>query len=379
MGEGASIMFLNKNIAEKIILELKDAIEYHINIINNNGFIIASTDLQRVDGYHEGALIVIENDGTEIIVEYDEQYRGCKKGVNLPIYFSNELVGVVGLTGNPNEVVKYARIIKKMTEMVLYEHFDLWNRTSREQVKLLFVNDLISGNLHSSFFNVEERLQKYNLNTKGPYNVALLKVVETGNELINSKINDAKQNIVTNYILDKLSYRNILAVYNGNLFVIITNLDIESVTKEIEYLISKLKEIHGVSLLSTIGNTYDFYGDIPKSYNECISILESLNQREGVYPFYKAALNVAISKIPEAYKKTLKNQVFAECTNEEIKEFVNFIQDYVLLNGSLNLLAKKNHVHKNTVQYKIQKLKDKTDYDLRIYKDMLLLYLASNY
>lgn len=372
-------MFLNKNIAEKIILELKDAIEYHINIINNNGFIIASTDLQRVDGYHEGALIVIENDGTEIIVEYDEQYRGCKKGVNLPIYFSNELVGVVGLTGNPNEVVKYARIIKKMTEMVLYEHFDLWNRTSREQVKLLFVNDLISGNLHSSFFNVEERLQKYNLNTKGPYNVALLKVVETGNELINSKINDAKQNIVTNYILDKLSYRNILAVYNGNLFVIITNLDIESVTKEIEYLISKLKEIHGVSLLSTIGNTYDFYGDIPKSYNECISILESLNQREGVYPFYKAALNVAISKIPEAYKKTLKNQVFAECTNEEIKEFVNFIQDYVLLNGSLNLLAKKNHVHKNTVQYKIQKLKDKTDYDLRIYKDMLLLYLASNY
>jgi carbohydrate diacid regulator len=370
-------VFLNKTTADKIILEMKHVVDNHINIIDNNGFIIASTDVRRINNYHEGALLVINKRYTELIVEFDEQYAGCKSGVNLPIYFSNEIIGVVGITGIPDEVVKYARIIQKMTEMLVHEYFDLWNRNNDEKIKLTFVNDLVSGNFLSSLFEIEERLQKYNLDVKSTFNVALIKYAKNDNTHPNSHLHTARHTIVKRYITEKLESTNSLVTFTGEFFIIVTNLSIDEFCKELEYLCKKVQEIHSVSLTCSIGNDYDSYEDIPKSYNEAISILNYINDQPGVYQFSKTSLNVAFSKIPEIYKTTLKNHVFSKCSSLEIQEFIDFIKNYFHCNGSLNLLSKKYFIHKNTVQYKIQKIKEKTDYDIRMFNDMLILYLAS--
>ncbi|WP_096187264.1 CdaR family transcriptional regulator [Evansella halocellulosilytica] len=372
-------MYLNKKIAEKIIQDMRSVVDYHINIIDSNGFVIASTNARRVNSYHEAAHMIIRNNYHELIVEYDEQYKGCKSGVNLPIYFSNELIGVVGITGNSQEVAKYARIIQKMTEMIMYEFFDLWNRNNQEQIKLVFANDLISGNFLTSLFDIEERLQQNNLNVKGSFTVALIKYSNHKDKNSNRKLNTVRHNIVKKYISDKLGYRYSLVSYNGEFFVVITNLHLSDLSKELEYLCKKVREIHSVSLLCAIGNTHETYEDIPKSYNEALSIFQYLGDNVGVYQFSQTSLNLTISKIPESYKITLKNQVFSKCNQKEVEEFTGFIKSYFIYNGSLNKLAKKYYIHKNTVQYKIQKIKEKTDYDLRVFNDMVILYLASKF
>jgi carbohydrate diacid regulator len=370
-------VFLNKTTADKIIHEMKHVVDNHINIIDNNGFIIASTDIRRINNYHEAALLIINKRFKELIVEFDEQYEGCKSGVNLPIYFSNEIIGVVGITGIPEEVVKYARIIQRMTEMLVHEYFDLWNRNNNEKIKLVFINDLVSGNFLSSLFEIEDRLQKNNLDVKGTFNVALIKYAQNENTNQNSHLHTARHTIVKKYITEKLENANSLVTFNGELFIIITNLSLDEFCKELEYLCKKVQEIHSVPLTCSIGNNYDSYEDIPKSYNEAISILNYINNQPGVYQFSKTSLNVAFSKIPENYKTTLKNHVFSKCSSLETQEFIDFIKNYFLCNGSLNLLSKKYFIHKNTVQYKIQKIKEKTDYDIRMFNDMLILYLAS--
>jgi carbohydrate diacid regulator len=370
-------MYLNKTTAENIIQEMRTVVDYHINIINNNGFIIASTDIRRINNYHEAAFMILNNHYKELIVEFDEQYEGCKRGVNLPIYFSNEIIGVVGITGKPDEVVKYARIIQKMTEMILHEYFDLWNRNNNEQIKLVFANDLISGNFQSSLFEIEERIQKYSLNVKGTFTVALIKYAKNHDPDKNHNLNTARHNIVKRYITEKLGQRNSIVAFNGEAFIIITNLSLDEISKEIEYLCQKVKEIHNVQLLCTIGNMYDSYEDIPKSFNEAISIIQYLGDAVGVYQFSRSTLDFALSNIPENLKKTLKNQVFSKCNKLETQEFIDFIKSYIINNGSLSEMSKKYFIHKNTVQYKIQKIKDKTNYDLRVYSEMLTLYLAA--
>lgn len=370
-------MYINKITAENIIREMKNVVDYHINIINNNAFIIASTDPRRVNNYHEGAHMILSKNFTELIVEEDDQFEGCKKGVNLPIFFSNEIIGVVGITGKPEEVVRYARIIQKMTEMILHENFDLWNRNNNEQIKLVFANDLINGIFRSSFFEIEERLQKYNLNVKGTFSVALIKYGKINDEDRNSKLTNARHNTIKKYIIQKIGHKNSMVTFNGELFIIISNLCLDELRNEIEYLFLKVQEIYNIPLVCTIGNIYESYEDIPKSYNEASSIIQYLKGGAGVYEFSKTSLNFALNNIPENLKKTLKNQVFAKCSQAEIQEFTPFIKEYVMCNGSLNDLAEKYFIHKNTVQYRIQKIKDKTDYDLRSYSDMLFIYLAS--
>lgn len=370
-------MYLTNNTADKIIQELRNVVDFNINIINNEGFVIASTDPRRVNTYHEAAQIVISNNYKELIVEYDEQYKGCLSGVNLPIYFSNEIIGVVGITGHPEEVIKYARIIQKMTEMLVYEYFDLWNRNNQEQIKMVFINDLISGSLLTSLFEVEDRLQRNNLKVKAPFTVALIKYAKENGSISDSILNTARHNIVKQYIYDKMEKIHSLVSFNGEFFIIVTNLGLKELYKGIEYLCKKVYEIHRVSLLASIGNTYTGYEDLPKSFNEALSAFQYLKDKSGVYQFNEIALQVAISKIPESYKITLKKQVFSKCNRKEMEEFQDFIYNYFICNGSLNQLAKKYFIHKNTVQYKIQKIKDKTDYDLRIFNDLFILYLAS--
>lgn len=370
-------MYLNKTTANKIIQEISSVVDHHINIINNNGFVIASTDPLRVDNFHEAAYKVIRNNYQELIVEYDEQYEGCKTGVNLPIYFSKEIIGVVGISGNPYDVGRYARIVQKMTEMVVYEYFNLWNRNNEEQLKLVFIKDLINGDFFASLFEIEEQLLQNNLDVKGKYTVTLIKYVQVTDTNSNSPLNTARHNIIKQYITDKIGSRKSIVSYNGKFFIIISNLNLEELNKEMVYLSKKIKEIHQVPLLCSIGNTYDSYDNIPKSYNEAISVSNLIGNEPGVYQFNKISLNVALSKIPENYKITLKSEVFSKCSLKETQEFTDFIKSYFTCNGSLKLLSSKYYIHKNTVQYKIQKIKEKTNYDLRSYKDMFILYLAS--
>lgn len=105
-------MKINTELAQKIVESLKNTIEQDINFIGMNGIIIASTNPKRINSLHEGALACIK-EGNTIAIKSDDQYTGSKKGVNLPVKFQKEIIGVIGISGELNIVEKYGNIIKK--------------------------------------------------------------------------------------------------------------------------------------------------------------------------------------------------------------------------------------------------------------------------
>ena len=58
------------------------------------------------------------------------------------------------------------------------------------------------------------------------------------------------------------------------------------------------------------------------------------------------------------------------------KTFLQLIQDYFAEGGNLRRCAEKRFVHRNTIQYHIERLKRQTGYDLRVPGDAVLLCLA---
>ena len=119
-------MEISRNLAENIVKEMAEIIDRNINYININGEIIASTDEIRVGTYHEGAKIVIDENRT-LIIEYDNQYAGTKKGINLPVKFNNKTVGVIGISGKKEEVEK---TIKEKSSLIEREKLNLLNKYS---------------------------------------------------------------------------------------------------------------------------------------------------------------------------------------------------------------------------------------------------------
>ena len=114
-------MQLSRHNAEIIVKELNTIINDKINMMNEKGVIIASTDQERIGQEHEGAKRIINDRLEELIIHSHDRYEGSLEGVNYPIIISNEIIGVVGITGPYNKVAKYGQITKKMTEILIQE------------------------------------------------------------------------------------------------------------------------------------------------------------------------------------------------------------------------------------------------------------------
>ncbi|MFL6554525.1 MAG: CdaR family transcriptional regulator, partial [Bacillus sp. (in: firmicutes)] len=111
-------------LAEKIVREVQKLIGEDIIVVNTEGYIIASTDLQRVGFFHEGALIALQKKRRLIITDEDQlKLSGVKAGINLPIFFQNDVIGVIGITGEPNKVTPFGEVIRKMTELLISENY----------------------------------------------------------------------------------------------------------------------------------------------------------------------------------------------------------------------------------------------------------------
>jgi carbohydrate diacid regulator len=87
---------LTENLAQNIVDRMMEVIPYNVNLMNNEGVIVGSGDKNRIGQLHQGALKAINDD--KLIAVY-EAAGGAKPGVNMPIYFNNNIVGVIGISG----------------------------------------------------------------------------------------------------------------------------------------------------------------------------------------------------------------------------------------------------------------------------------------
>ncbi|MFP5111047.1 sugar diacid recognition domain-containing protein [Bacillaceae bacterium C204] len=117
-------LLLIPELAEKIVREVQKLIGEDIIVVNTEGFIIASTDPVRVGTFHEGALIALQKKRKLIITAEDQlKLSGVKAGINLPIFFQHDVIGVIGITGEPNKVTPFSEVIRKMTELLISENY----------------------------------------------------------------------------------------------------------------------------------------------------------------------------------------------------------------------------------------------------------------
>ena len=104
---------LDKIQANKIVEKLMADIPYNINIMDERGKIIASGDSARIGERHRGAERAI-NERKNIEIYKDTSLE--KKGTNEPIILNDHILGVVGISGEPDEVRKFTdRRIKYTT------------------------------------------------------------------------------------------------------------------------------------------------------------------------------------------------------------------------------------------------------------------------
>ena len=113
-------MLLTSDLAQQIVASIMSITHENINIMDSQGGIIASGQRHRLNTFHQGAKEAIDRDETVIIHGNDlARYPGSLPGLNMPITLNGQIIGVVGISGEPQVVRNTAKMVKMVTELIL--------------------------------------------------------------------------------------------------------------------------------------------------------------------------------------------------------------------------------------------------------------------
>lgn len=352
-------MYLHKDTAAKIIEEVSMILDHDINIMDEKGAILASTNPSRVGMFHEGAFQLIHSHLKELCIYEDGQYHGCRKGINLPVCLGDEIIGVIGITGEVAEVMKYGKVLKKMTEILVLDLFSYHKKSQQEQARLFFVNEWLHKEPDELPASFHDQLRNYGFSENAPFLAAVIQPARI--------LEDAEQ----------FAPSRCLCVQSGDMGIIIYN------AKDVETLALFVKtaahSAEADAYLCAVGSVQPDYRGVKQSYSQALKLQNLKKEQSGIFFYEDAAAELLLHDVSPEYKRILINQLLSDFTEEEIREFADFMEVYVKHNGSVSRIAEELFVHKNTVQYKIGKIQKKTGKDPRLIKDVILLDMVAGW
>ena len=111
-----------------------------INIMDQKGIIIASTEKHRIGDFHQGASEVLATGKpVRIKKEYLPRYPGTKEGYNMPIFLNDEIIGVVGIFGCEEEVQSIANLLR----VYVTQSFSQLQMTQKQNLEAELRNQLL--------------------------------------------------------------------------------------------------------------------------------------------------------------------------------------------------------------------------------------------
>ncbi|ADG71231.1 CdaR family transcriptional regulator [Brachyspira murdochii] len=357
-------MPLNTITAQKLLKKIMDKLGYNINIMNEYGEIIASGDESRIGKIHSGALEVLkEGKDMEYFDFIDNNIESAKPGVNIPLFINNEIIGVLGVTGNPKEVGKIAAIVKLTAEILIEKELDTDKKILKQTSINNYINMMISKNNEHYIPSILIWLEKNNYQIENISRIVCLIKFDNNDYLDKNRLND--------YIISKIKYpadfnsQDIISYFGDNEFILIKSFDKKQYGSERSILnkfFLNLKNSFdnklGLNFKASCGAVSKNINEISSSYEQAKFVLnwnQYSNSRE-VFFIEDYILEFYISVNDQSsLKMILRNVLKIIKNNSNFKETIITMSKY---NMSIAKTSSKLSVHRNTIVYRMKKIKD---------------------
>ncbi|MFL0498792.1 sugar diacid recognition domain-containing protein [Priestia megaterium] len=356
--------YVTKELAQKIVCRTMEIIDCNINVMNEKGVIIGSGDKKRINHIHEGALMLLKNSSSyEITQQQADTLRGAKPGVNLPIFFNGEIVGVVGLTGLPQQIRNYGELVRMGAEMIFQEMILIEEIQWDERLKEELVHQLLQQEdpLDSLFF---DRANRFDINLYLP-RVALIVTADNRHEVMK---------LVKKYIANSDLYA---MLPDG--VVLLKSIEAGSAKSYAEQLEKQLRASDFPYKLSAGSVQADFKG-LHVSYQQAkdtLAVGSKLHPEVSFYCYSDYQIPVLLRQradFQENHDLLYHYEKLKEYDRK--KELIETLTTYIEENGEGSTTAKKLFIHRNTLSYRLDKIQDITGKDPRKVKDLFELYVA---
>ena len=362
-------MEISQRQAEEIVNTLKSVIQEDINFISPEGIIIASSDEKRVGDFHEGAKMVAET-MEPLIITSDDAYQGAKKGINLPVFYEQKLIAVVGITGDSSEVIQYTKVIVKMSEILIKEHFLNVQKQFKRENQRVIIELIVKDRFNPEVLELKMDELGYNAETYHYVVVCDIYQADTQNA-------DTFNNIY-NSIEKRIGQNDLLARHESS-FIFISQHAVQQVLiDEIKQMKSYIENKYKIKVTVGISEPIARLEDYSLAYKQAHMVVElGMNKNSGLIKRYDGtSLDLLFQGFSNYLNVDFSQHVFKEMSQEDKEESKHILLIYIRNNGSIQKASDELYIHKNTLQYRLNRIHQITGYNPRELEDLIRLYLA---
>jgi carbohydrate diacid regulator len=398
-------MKITQKLAQDIVDKTMSILGKNINIMDEKGVIIGSGDKSRLNQFHEGAAQVIkEGKKLEIYSKDINHLVGAKPGINLPIEHNSKIIGVVGITGEADEVSPFGEVIKMTVEMMLQQEFLLKEIQLEKQAQENFIYDLISGRIGNDpdLFLTRGQIVGYDIliprvalvmdiyqfEKTAKQSLQTFKGQKEGEIHLQRLKNDVLKTIQRMFVDTP---QEITSYTGGDRFVVLKTInpkDSDEILRRKLFRMGKrikntISQQMKFKVTIGIGEYHKDIRGISKSFKEATQALDVGTKLEGAGDIYHVD-NLGVGKLlaeikGESQQEFMKKTIYSTKNNKgkKINEtLLETLKAFFDNNLSISKTAQTIYVHRNTLLYRLGRVKEITGLDPKKFDDAVQLRIA---
>ena len=370
-------MDITYDLAQPIIDRLSETLENPISIMNTAGYIVASSDASRLDTRHQGAVTAIQTmQDLSVTKEASSHLLGTREGVTLPLSLHQECIGALGIGGDPEKIALIASIIR-VAVISLIETAQMEKLASyRQKILDIWIGNLISDNFED-YHHMSEQAAYLGIDLEQVCSLIVIKI----HRIRLNQLSQLEQ-LITDTVQMHTALHFATYIGQGRFMLAATTgtLDDRGMLHELCDALGKALTRQNQSFHIGVGRPNSGIKGYRQSFLDAlhsVRVAERLSSAKRVLYYYENHIFRLLESVPDYVRNIfITNQIEGKSIDPVL---LDTLQTYFAMNRHLNETAAALYIHRNTLLFRLKKIKEKLGLDPQNFHDsvalQVLLYL----
>ena len=341
---------MSRDIATRIVENARSTIPYDINIMDERGIVIASSDPRRIGVFHEIAHAILNGSSDVLEIVDAENLFGTKMGTNTILKYKHHRIGVLGITGHPDETRPFVNVLKLAVEAMIEFEFQQTAINQRMSQRNLFESGLMYGAV------IDAVLIKWadalRIDTQ-LYRIALIVSIDRD---ISMQHRSSLMNLLTDS--PRAGEQDIITQWNSSGFVIFKAIAPsaeacgeyrEMITEYLDPFLCRLADA-GIAVRVYVGSFCKNINRYHESYKRALWVFENCPEAQArIEFFYDYVGRWGQTFLPQQALSDMYRFFVAHCDERFIDQMVKTERALSECNYNFERASQKLFVHKNTL------------------------------
>lgn len=346
---------------KKCMRQAKLILPKNVGVMDTNGLIVAATN-EEIDGTTDSS--------ARAVMLSEDMFSSTSGKTYMKIAIGEQIKYIIFIDGIEPEVRIYLELLAQWIKSAIKE------RGTDADRELFTKNVLLENELPG---DIPLKAREYKIDYSTPRLVMVIRTLE--DEAI-----DALE-VLQNYYSDA-SYASVLAMDETTLIIILNAARVDSSEKERDQFIEDASKAvldvlnnESISVYIGVGSIVSVFQNISKSYRDAMLALrvgKVFEQDRFISRYDKLGLGRLIYQLPPTLCQMFIDEVFPnEAYGTLDEDTITTIESFFANNLNGSETSRELYVHRNTLVYRLDKVKRNTGLDLRSFDDAVLFKMAS--